>query len=328
MLNKDEYNQEEYNDYYRQEVEGAEIGNSEEEESGFMSKLIMLLVLLALAIAGYFGYKAMNNSAVDDIDTSLQVSAESSLPQSMQEEPEPITVIETKKEVEVEVVESKKELEPINVVQNEPIKTEPTPSVESSVTSEVTKAIATQGKMSSAEVAAVVTAVMQQMNQQKSSETSSAPLAVKEDVALMNELSNSEVDSVSSDLVKGLESVEISEHTKVNNSKKKIDVYNKVNVQDVTGADTLSQLSNQINAVMKEKVTQDKAENYTNSLKSEVDVRKNEMRIIVVRKGDTLGKIAKRAYGNVMNYEKIYKANPELTRPDRIYIGQKIRIPN
>ena len=57
--------------------------------------------------------------------------------------------------------------------------------------------------------------------------------------------------------------------------------------------------------------------------------RKNEMRIIVVRRGDTLGKIAKRAYGNVMEYRKIYKANPDiLKRPDRIYVGQKLRIPN
>jgi len=48
----------------------------------------------------------------------------------------------------------------------------------------------------------------------------------------------------------------------------------------------------------------------------------------VVKKGDTLGKIAKRAYGNAMAYKKIYQANPEVTRPDRIYIGQKLRIPN
>jgi LysM repeat protein len=311
MLNKDEYNQEEYNDYYRQEVEGAEIGDSD-EESGLMSKLIILLVLLALAIAGYFGYKAMNSSSVDDIDTSLQVSAESSLPQSVQEEPAAIAVMETKKAPK-----------PVQITKAEPVQ-----NVQSTVTSEVTKAVATQGEMSPEEVAAVVAAVMKQMNQDKGSDTSNTPAAVKQDAALMNELSSSEVDSVSADLIKELEGVDISENTQVNNSKKQIDVYNKVNVQNVSGADTLSQLSNQINAVMEEKVTEDKAANYTNSLKSEVDVRKNEMRIIVVVKGDTLGKISKRAYGNAMDYKKIYRANPEVTRPDRIYIGQKLRIPN
>lgn len=320
MLNKDEYNQEEYNDYYRQEVEGAEIGNSDNEEGGLMSKLIILLVLLALAIAGYFGYKAMNNSSTNDIDTSLQVSAESSLPQSVQGEPEEnIAVIqeptkEEKPELIAVIEETKKE---------EPIK-----SVQSTVTSEVTRAVSTQGKMSPEEVAAVVAAVMKQMNQQKSLDTSTQSAAVKQDNALINELSNSDVDSVSADLIKELENIDMNEHTQIDNSAKQIDVYNKVNMQDVSGADTLSQLSEQINSVLQESASNDKVTTYTQSLKSEVDVRKNEMRIIVVRKGDTLGKIAKRAYGNVMDYKKIHKANPELTRPDRIYIGQKLRIPN
>jgi nucleoid-associated protein YgaU len=52
------------------------------------------------------------------------------------------------------------------------------------------------------------------------------------------------------------------------------------------------------------------------------------MRYVIVKKGDTLGKIAKRVYGNVMDYKKIYEANPDiLRRPDRIYIGQKLRVP-
>lgn len=320
MLNKDEYNQEEYNDYYRQEVEGAEIGNSDNEEGGLMSKLIILLVLLALAIAGYFGYKAMNNSSTDDIDTSLEVSAESSLPQSVQEEPEEnIAVIEeTTKEEKPELI----------AVIEETKKEEPIKSVQSTVTSEVTRAVSTQGKMSPEEVAAVVAAVMKQMNQQKSLDTSTQSAAVKQDNALINELSNSDVDSVSADLIKELENIDMNEHTQIDNSAKQIDVYNKVNMQDVSGADTLSQLSEQINSVLQESASNDKVTTYTQSLKSEVDVRKNEMRIIVVRKGDTLGKIAKRAYGNVMDYKKIHKANPELTRPDRIYIGQKLRIPN
>lgn len=310
MLNKDEYNQEEYNDYYRQEVEGAELGNSDDEGAGLMSKLMVLLVLLALSIAGYFGYKAMNSSSIDDLDTSLQVSAEASLPQSVQEEPQEVAVVKT-------------EVTPIKIAKIEPVK-----SIQSTVTSEVSKAVSTQGKMSPEEVAAVVAAVMQQMNQEKSSNTVTISAAAKKDVALIDELSSSKVDSVSADLIKELEGVDISENTQVDNSKKQVDVYNKVNVQNVSGADTLSQLSDQINSVMNEGVSKDKTATYTNSLKSEVDVHKNEMRIIVVRKGDTLGRIAKRAYGNEMDYKKIYRANPEVTRPERIYIGQKLRIPN
>ncbi|CAA6815338.1 MAG: Signal recognition particle receptor protein FtsY (=alpha subunit) (TC 3.A.5.1.1) [uncultured Sulfurovum sp.] len=356
MLNKDQYNQEEYNDYYRQETEGAELSaGSKEKEGGLMSKLIVLLIILALAIAGYFGYKAMNDSSTsNDIDTSLQVSAESSLPQSVQEEvlieepndaqndtlvSEEETKISETKATETEKIEtpsetSQAEEKIAKVVEVQEAQEASTPSQEAtnvkrSLTSEVAKVVGTQGeKMSPEEIAVVVAAVMQQMNQQKGSTTATEATAVKKDVDLMNELSSSEVDSVSTDLVKELEGANVSENTQVNNDNKQMDVYNKVNVQNSAGADTLSQLSDEINAVIDEGVGGDKASNYTKALKNEVSVRKNEMRIIVVGKGDTLGKIAKRAYGNVMEYKKIYRANPELTRPDRIYVGQKLRIPN
>jgi len=44
--------------------------------------------------------------------------------------------------------------------------------------------------------------------------------------------------------------------------------------------------------------------------------------------GDTLGKIAKKYYGNPMKYPVIFEANkPMLTHPDKIYVGQVLRIP-
>jgi len=45
-------------------------------------------------------------------------------------------------------------------------------------------------------------------------------------------------------------------------------------------------------------------------------------------KGDTLSGIAKRLYGNAMDYPHIFEANREVIKdPDLIYPGQKIRIP-
>jgi nucleoid-associated protein YgaU len=48
-----------------------------------------------------------------------------------------------------------------------------------------------------------------------------------------------------------------------------------------------------------------------------------------VQKGDTLGAIAQRYYGAASKYPVIFEANqPMLKDPDRIYPGQKLRIPN
>ncbi|QCR38206.1 peptidoglycan-binding protein LysM [Nissabacter sp. SGAir0207] len=45
--------------------------------------------------------------------------------------------------------------------------------------------------------------------------------------------------------------------------------------------------------------------------------------------GDTLSKISQKMYGDANQYNKIFEANrPMLSSPDKIYPGQKLRIPN
>lgn len=47
-----------------------------------------------------------------------------------------------------------------------------------------------------------------------------------------------------------------------------------------------------------------------------------------VAKGDTLSAIARKFYGDANKYPAIFEANkPMLTHPDKIYPGQKLRIP-
>jgi nucleoid-associated protein YgaU len=47
-----------------------------------------------------------------------------------------------------------------------------------------------------------------------------------------------------------------------------------------------------------------------------------------VARGDTLSAIARKHYGNANAYMKIFDANkPMLSHPDKIYPGQKLRIP-
>jgi len=53
-----------------------------------------------------------------------------------------------------------------------------------------------------------------------------------------------------------------------------------------------------------------------------------EERTYVVVKGDTLSKIAQQLYGKASAWTRIYEANKDLIKdPDRIYPGQKLRIP-
>jgi len=54
-----------------------------------------------------------------------------------------------------------------------------------------------------------------------------------------------------------------------------------------------------------------------------------EAQFHTVVSGDTLGKIAKKFYGNAMKYPVIFEANkPMLKDPDLIYPGQVLRIPH
>ncbi len=47
-----------------------------------------------------------------------------------------------------------------------------------------------------------------------------------------------------------------------------------------------------------------------------------------VKRGDTLGKIAKKQYGNASKYTVIFEANtPMLKDPNKIFVGQVLRIP-
>jgi nucleoid-associated protein YgaU len=48
----------------------------------------------------------------------------------------------------------------------------------------------------------------------------------------------------------------------------------------------------------------------------------------IVKKGDTLSKIALEYYGDAKLYPQIFEANRDILKdPDRIQIGQKLRIP-
>ena len=53
-----------------------------------------------------------------------------------------------------------------------------------------------------------------------------------------------------------------------------------------------------------------------------------EVEYYTIVSGDSLSKIAKKYYGNAMDYPKLFEANKEVIKdPNLIYPGQKIRVP-
>jgi nucleoid-associated protein YgaU len=66
----------------------------------------------------------------------------------------------------------------------------------------------------------------------------------------------------------------------------------------------------------------------TSSIDSAAALEPSDVEYYVIASGDTLSKIAKRVYGNANDYQRIFEANREVIKdPDKIYVGQKIRIP-
>lgn len=115
-----------------------------------------------------------------------------------------------------------------------------------------------------------------------------------------------------------------------NTSLKESNHYNKVVLgkQKAQGNENslLMELRSNLNNIVEEE--QDTSSNYAQAIKKEVVYRQNEMRIIIVQKGDTLSRIAKKAYGSYDDYQKIFTANPEIIKnPNQIFVGQRLRIP-
>jgi len=121
---------------------------------------------------------------------------------------------------------------------------------------------------------------------------------------------------------------QIKKHTlKESNHYNKITLSSTMNPND--NSDKQLKLRQKLNSIIKSMEGQLLISLYEHNLKKELKYRSNEMRIIVVQEGDTLSKIAKKAYGNYDDYIRILSANPEvLKNPNQIFVGQKLRIPS
>ncbi len=66
----------------------------------------------------------------------------------------------------------------------------------------------------------------------------------------------------------------------------------------------------------------------TGGVQSTAPITQPEHSIYVVKKGDTLSKIAKDHYGKSSKYHAIFNANKDILKdPDHIYPGQELKLP-
>ncbi len=114
------------------------------------------------------------------------------------------------------------------------------------------------------------------------------------------------------------------------------DHFNKVDISHITPPQTkILSLAQQVamaatvnkNDVVKQSNNSDEWEDYLSSIKEAETERQNEMRTITVKQGETLWQISTRAYGTGYSYKKIFAANPHLTNPDSISVGETLRVP-
>ncbi len=116
--------------------------------------------------------------------------------------------------------------------------------------------------------------------------------------------------------------------TQSNHTLAQTDYYNKVRISLSSEKAIENQIQQQVNLLIQPKKA-NKETIYLKTLKKESHVRSNEVRSIVLKKGDTLWALAKRAYGKGDLYPKILKANPQITKKNikRLQLGTVIRVP-
>ena len=283
-------------------------------ESSILSKLIQfLLVIILFGVVGFMGlfaYRYLQQNNI--IDKGL-------VPQPVAKNPQPVATA-------MPVAAASPKVATVNSVQQPVAQKTDTPKKKmytQEEMQEIVKMLITQMQKSTMQNTPVSASVPQNHQTAQASEKQDALVAAL-DLAEVDE-----IDDVESEVSDNIENADSIEAKKIKNGEK-VDHYNKVIVKNnINTNDELANLSMEIGNIVNEvKPKKDKSSDYTASIKKEVSTRVAEMRVVVVKSGDTLSKIAKRAYGNAMDYPRILEANPDLIKnPNNIYVGQRLRVP-
>ena len=113
----------------------------------------------------------------------------------------------------------------------------------------------------------------------------------------------------------------------IKTDKELLDILGTIDIHSVAIEDKkgLSSLSSAIDSVVNNSHLEDNTF-YTQALSREIN--KNDRRIVVVKKGDTLATLSKKYYGDSISYSKILKANKSLSQTSfTIFVGQELILP-
>jgi len=185
-------------------------------------------------------------------------------------------------------------------------------------------------QLSQQEIAIIVQTVIAQMQKNQASLAKNAKKS--EDSELLNSLQSVKLEDENKKVTnkpKNIVAKKVQKSKEPEFIKKEI-VYNAVVIgnKEIKSTSDLARLYASINRISRSKKRKLLKSAYTKRIKKEIIIRKNAMRVITVREGDTLGSIARRAYGKASLYTKIYEANPDLLKnPHSLRVGMKLRVP-
>ena len=282
-------NNSDYYNAYKQEMANLE---DYQEEFSFQKMIKIALTILTVGLISIFIIYLANTFSTEKKDLTMNTNSK---PISIENSPR-MALSEQRLPKSIQLQDSN--LEKIKKVQAHRVATQTLSNIE--VAQERTKPIEKFASVSPKDIALLVEIIAAQMSS-------------KQDVSLEKQLIEAEEKKI---------------HTK---TLKEINHYNKVVVShlkknNTQEKDPQTKLIEKLNIALS--IHNETLSVYEKSIKEEIYVRSNEMRIIIVQKGDTLSKIAKKAYGDIDAYPKIFMANPEvLKNPNEIFAGQRLRIP-
>ncbi len=304
------------------------IQKSSNSDKKFIYTILILLVILFIIVLGvviYFGSKMFNN-ATNNTTTPLVVN----------EAKKVMNINATSNQKNNERITNKNENNKEDIAQLESI-LETSSKVKRKNNDNIQKAVASATenmKLSQKDLQKIAALVAEQLskqeikikNKEKINNQEKSNMSSEEE--LVKSLQAASTDTLKENKI-AFNSMDIDNNRKINNTKK-LDTFNKVIIKENNSNenDEFVKLSKEIDDILQTEDVKKVEQKENKKFRNIVETRTKELRFIIVKPGDTLSSLARRAYGKASAYVKIYKANPDLIKnPNKIYIGQKLRVP-